>query len=720
MYYAHKSCTVRGFTVRSLSSGSRGGDGLSEVAEFAKVILQDVEKEKHVQKNGGSGARKSNNSHVERSRRITSFTLSPKHAKHTSVSLDDKRVEPARLVYDLNRILYQPMTLHPLKDLRSGVYNFKPDLEMIPPSNLESKDRFKFITPYRDNSLFMLAKKFNQKYVSSTSSMTSTLSHLHFLLSNFRPLNIVNTSISKNFPQTKCTFTKGAQFPSTIILRKLNDNIISLDSDKSLDREIILSTLGNSLEEFLTDKSNEKEEESYHFSKIDKFILRSQLDAFDPKLPGTGVFDLKTRAVAAIRHDISYVEKNDNFTGYEIDKVHGEFESLEREFFDLIKSTLLKYSLQAKIGKMDGIFVAYHNISKMFGFQYMPLNDIDYIIHSSFNSNFQRELNRRNRMLQKIHGTEEFIVKYERQERQIAEAIADAEFKMSILLLRNILVHIENLLKKRGKQSWKKLKIMMKTEIKTVSFQDPRKSEKVPVLKVIVLPLPPNFEDEKLNVKGKSNAEIMDQIESIKNENEIVLEKQKASLIGFDITVDHFYKHHQESTSLPEFAKPENGILDLNTCLYISRKYNENFYHNLHSFQNPSFFHPKDVSTWRINCHFSDIDDKNSLMKSYGSFLDEKLNSLKEQCVVRDSLVNSNHSAAIIERINRLMTSGYQHRKSDIKVEVEKAKQKDDKPTMFQNQLRAYAMKGKARSEFLNRTSSKNNTGSGEKTTWDA
>jgi hypothetical protein len=39
------------------------------------------------------------------------------------------------------------------------------------------------------------------------------------------------------------------------------------------------------------------------FLKSDKFVMRAQLDAQDLRLPGTGVFDIKTRAVVAIRYD---------------------------------------------------------------------------------------------------------------------------------------------------------------------------------------------------------------------------------------------------------------------------------------------------------------------------------------------------------------------------------------------------------------------------------
>ncbi|KAG8725960.1 hypothetical protein FRC12_023845 [Ceratobasidium sp. 428] len=38
---------------------------------------------------------------------------------------------------------------------------------------------------------------------------------------------------------------------------------------------------------------------------------------------------------------------------------------------------MLKYSFQARIGAMDGVFVAYHNTSRMFGFQYVSLKEMD-------------------------------------------------------------------------------------------------------------------------------------------------------------------------------------------------------------------------------------------------------------------------------------------------------------------------------------------------------
>ena len=35
------------------------------------------------------------------------------------------------------------------------------------------------------------------------------------------------------------------------------------------------------------------------------------------------------------------------------------------------------HSFQARIGNMDGVFVTYHNTKRVFGFQYIPLSEMD-------------------------------------------------------------------------------------------------------------------------------------------------------------------------------------------------------------------------------------------------------------------------------------------------------------------------------------------------------
>lgn len=41
-----------------------------------------------------------------------------------------------------------------------------------------------------------------------------------------------------------------------------------------------------------------------YYCQSNRFVMRSQLDCHDPRLPGTGVFDLKTRACLPIRMDL--------------------------------------------------------------------------------------------------------------------------------------------------------------------------------------------------------------------------------------------------------------------------------------------------------------------------------------------------------------------------------------------------------------------------------
>ena len=105
-----------------------------------------------------------------------------------------------------------------------------------------------------------------------------------------------------------------------------------------------------------------------------KFVMRSQLDCHDPRLPGTGVFDIKTRAVLPVRMDIMNYKQHST---YPIRTLQGELESFEREYHDLIRSAFLKYSFQARIGNMDGILVAHHNTARIFGFRYIPLSEMD-------------------------------------------------------------------------------------------------------------------------------------------------------------------------------------------------------------------------------------------------------------------------------------------------------------------------------------------------------
>ena len=314
-------------------------------------------------------------------------------AEELVISPVDENILPVpRLSHDLSRVLFNP-GVYQLQDPRSRVFNFDPYLQHIMPVTEFDFNALKdYITSSKDDTLSKIASARGRKYVGSSSSMTGMLVHFHFLLSQWREIN--TATLSRGFPEKLTSFTTIQRAPSAVFLR-WKDGHYAIDADKEHDSANILMSLGRSLEKLFTlekdeferyRKSNQTEfseeersvPESYHYSEMGKFLMRSQLDAHDPRLPGTGMFDLKTRAVVSIRMNTSRHEEG---LGYQIKQRFGGWESYEREFFDMIRSAFLKYSLQVRIGRMDGIFVAFHNVERIFGFQYVSLPELDLHLH---------------------------------------------------------------------------------------------------------------------------------------------------------------------------------------------------------------------------------------------------------------------------------------------------------------------------------------------------
>ncbi|KAJ9301350.1 hypothetical protein DTO271G3_1485 [Paecilomyces variotii] len=311
----------------------------------------------------------------------------------TLTPLDVETGQVPNLSFGLERVLFNPGVYH-LRDPRSRVYNFDPYLgEIMPVTEFDFDALKEYITSSRDDTLRNVAAQQGKKYVGSSSSMTSVLAHFHYLLSNWRAVNI--STMSQLFPDKIRSFTRLLRAPSAMFLR-YQDGVYAIDADKEFDSANILMNLGKSMEKLLTlpkeeferyrrsseNKISPEEEqaipEAYHYSTLGDFVMRSQLDAYDPRLPGTGMFDLKTRAVVSIRMDAKNFEHG---LGYQIKHRYGEFESFEREYYDMIRAAFLKYSLQVRIGRMDGIFVAFHNIERIFGFQYVSLPEMDLALH---------------------------------------------------------------------------------------------------------------------------------------------------------------------------------------------------------------------------------------------------------------------------------------------------------------------------------------------------
>ena len=279
------------------------------------------------------------------------------------------------------------------------MYNFDPYLEKIMPVTEFNFSALKaYVTSSGDDALKHIAQSNGKRYIGSSSSMTSVLAHFHYLLSQWREIG--TSMLSNNFPKTASkSFTAIQKAPTAVFLR-WRDGTYAIDADKQFANANILMMLGKSMEKLLTLEKDGFERyrkssgdavpteernapESYHYSTMGDFLMRSQLDAHDARLPGSGMFDLKTRAVVSVRMSHQEVEKG---MGYEIKNRLGEWESYEREYYDMIRSTMLKYSLQVRMGRMDGIFVAYHNTQRIFGFQYISLAEMDAALHGQWDT----------------------------------------------------------------------------------------------------------------------------------------------------------------------------------------------------------------------------------------------------------------------------------------------------------------------------------------------
>jgi hypothetical protein len=312
-----------------------------------------------------------------------------------------RKMEVATLSHGLDRVLFNP-GVHRLKDPRSGVYNFPKTLADIPDVDLFDYQALPpYITSSVDEELREIAQREHAQFCGSTSSLTSMLSQVYFLISGWKAPS--TKDFSEDFAEEPKGFSMAAKLPALIGLKPRpstdpsspHKTYYAIDQDKgkvdpSSNSNYVLQNLGKAMEKMLTatpedfasylrinrppgPPTPDSVKEAYHYAKAgSNFLMRSQLDCHDARLP-RATFDLKTRAVVSVRHDrANWVEAS----GYQINAMKGLFQSYERERYDMARSAWLKYFFQAKIGCMDGILVAYHNSAQVFGFEYFPLEDM--------------------------------------------------------------------------------------------------------------------------------------------------------------------------------------------------------------------------------------------------------------------------------------------------------------------------------------------------------
>jgi hypothetical protein len=64
-------------------------------------------------------------------------------------------------------------------------------------------------------------------------------------------------------------------------------------------------------------------------------------------------------------------------TAYDFSIPKGLFYSFEREYYDMLRSTGLKWIFQGRLGRMDGFFIIYHNTAETLGSQYVPIKELE-------------------------------------------------------------------------------------------------------------------------------------------------------------------------------------------------------------------------------------------------------------------------------------------------------------------------------------------------------
>lgn len=281
-----------------------------------------------------------------------------------------------------------------------GIYpaeQFSEFLQKVPPINSDIFSRLStYVRPSKDKVLLEKAKENNVNYFSGSSSLTEAFQQIYYAITNFKSPDM--TGLGEEYNQVKMNYMSAYRKPSMIFLRRQEGNIYSVESDKGpiqkknmdvlLKGGIIIEGLFTNEEDFFnrvcdlnTPLSEEDQKmiymgsKSFRYRKIGKLLIRSQIDCQElDELGNPFVYEIKTRACSPIRYDLENYEK---YLDYKIVSRNGTTQSYELEYFDLIRSILLKYFFQIKIGRMDGAFIAYHNTQKFFGYEYISLAEIE-------------------------------------------------------------------------------------------------------------------------------------------------------------------------------------------------------------------------------------------------------------------------------------------------------------------------------------------------------
>lgn len=333
---------------------------------------------------------------------LSAHQCSPRNLRPFNVLASPEYAKVPQLQHELNRVLFSP-GVHFFRCPRTGVYNYSAQ-----GLNLGLLQKFdygavpQFTPPSKDEKFLSIARR-SFKFAGSTSSLKSAIIKCYLTLSNDREIDgsYLSKKVSTNPYFQKLTLTWATRMPATLQL-KWNNGVFSIDklseNNKEEEEPSVLSLMGTAIELMLTVPREEfkkylgaplpaelreellaKHVDNYHTGGFGDIAVRSQIDCWNPLLPKK-TFDIKSRAVFPVRLDPS---GHESYSDYRLYKLTGKIGSFEREYFDMARSIMLGYSLQARMGNMDGVFVAYHNAGEMHGFQYLSLEEMDKVVFGS-------------------------------------------------------------------------------------------------------------------------------------------------------------------------------------------------------------------------------------------------------------------------------------------------------------------------------------------------
>lgn len=238
-------------------------------------------------------------------------------------------------------------------------------------------------------------------FAGSTSSLSTALGQCYQFFSRGAEINL--KPYSHHFKRELANFTRRTRFAAKIVLCNRGSSkepVWVVDQFPKLgevsETSGLLMKLGHTMEKKFTmnpeqyhskyldentPEHDEECEEAYTFTLFDKLLVRSQQDCQSEYLRTTtghesGVFDLKSRAMAHIRYN-----KMIGTGPYLFKGLTGKWRSVEREIYDMSRSAFLKYLFQVHLGRMAGLLVLYHDTETVSGTQYFSKHDLMRHVH---------------------------------------------------------------------------------------------------------------------------------------------------------------------------------------------------------------------------------------------------------------------------------------------------------------------------------------------------